>query len=317
MTRNPVVLFSGNPEKRPLYEPELTRAAAEAGLEIALSIRPEDVRPEEVDYLIFDGDGPVKNFGPFTRLKGVLNLWAGVEAVLRCEPPLDLPLVRMVERGLSEGMRDYVVGHVLRHHLDIDRYIGGEPIAAWELTFPPLARNRTVGVLGAGVLGAECASHLARHGFRTLGWSRSQKSIEGVTCLCGSDGLDRIIRESEILVLLLPNTPDTHRILNAERLAEMPRGSCIVNAGRGSLIDHDALLDALDRDHIRHATMDVFDIEPLPVDHRYWTHPRVTVTPHIASVTRPDTASDSIMAQIKRRENGLPFENIVDRNRGY
>ncbi|MEM8791164.1 MAG: glyoxylate/hydroxypyruvate reductase A [Pseudomonadota bacterium] len=313
----PVVLFSGNPEKRSLYAPELTRAADEEGLSATIHMDPSDVAPEAVDYLIFDGDGPVKDFAPYTKLKAILNLWAGVEAVMRCDPPENLPVVRMVEAGLSEGMRDYVVGHVLRHHLDIDRYIGAEPIAEWELTFPPLARDRTVGVLGLGVLGADCAAHLARHGFETLGWSRSAKRVEGVRCLSGAEGLDQIIAESEILALLLPHTPETRRVLNAERIAKMPDGACLVNAGRGALIDHDALLAALDAGKIRHATMDVFDVEPLPPDHPYWAYPRVTVTPHIASVTRPATASDSIMRQIARGEAGKSFENTVDRTLGY
>ncbi|MEM1277423.1 MAG: glyoxylate/hydroxypyruvate reductase A [Pseudomonadota bacterium] len=313
----PVILFSGNPEKRPLYAPELTRAAAEAGLNARIVMDPADVAPEQVDYLIFDGDGPVKDFAPFTRLKAVLNLWAGVEAVMRCAPPEDLPVVRMVELGLSEGMRDYVLGHVLRHHLDIDRYIGAQPIAEWELTFPPLARDRKVGVLGLGVLGADCAEHLAHHGFDTSGWSRTPKAIQGVTCLSGVEGLAKVIAESEILVLLLPHTAETWRILNAERIASMPQGACLVNAGRGALIDHEALLAALNQGRIRHATMDVFDQEPLPPEHPYWAHPSVTVTPHIASVTRPGTAADSIMAQIARGEAGQGLENTVDRRLGY
>lgn len=317
MTQNPVILYAGSPEKRPLYEVELARAAGENGLSPRLVMAAEEVAAEDVDYLVFDGTGPIDDLAPFTGLKAVLNLWAGVEAILRRNPPQDLPIVRMVETGLSEGMRDYVVGHVLRHHLDIDSFLAGNPIAEWEVTFPPLARNRTVGVLGIGVLGADCASHLARHGFRTLGWSRRQKEIEGVTCLSGTDGLDQLIRESEILVLLLPNTPETFRVINAERLAQMPEGACIVNSGRGGLIDHDALLAALDRGHIRHATMDVFDVEPLPADHPYWRHERVTVTPHIASVTRPETAADSIMRQIARSEAGLDLENLVDRTKGY
>lgn len=317
MTRTPVVLFSGNPDKRAQYAPELKRAAAEAGLNIDLKMAPEEVDPAAVDYLIYDGNGPVQDLSAYSGLRAILNLWAGVEAVMRCAPPADLPVVRMVETGLSEGMRDYVIGHVLRHHLDIDRYLGSNPIAEWEVTFPPVARNRTVGVLGIGVLGADCAAHLARHGFETLGWSRSPKSVPGVTCLSGAEGLAEIIRRSEILVLLLPNTEDTYRLVNAERLAALPRGACIVNAGRGSLIDHDALLEALGTGHIRHATMDVFDVEPLPADHPYWRLQNVTVTPHIASVTRPETASDSLMAQIARGEAGLAFENVVDRARGY
>ncbi|MEM7176678.1 MAG: glyoxylate/hydroxypyruvate reductase A [Pseudomonadota bacterium] len=317
MSTEPIILFAGNPEKRAHYEPALTAAAQAEGLAPVIHMSPEGVDPATVDYMIFDGDGPIEDLAPFTGLKGVMNLWAGVEAILRRDPPADLPIVRMVETGLTEGMRDYVVGHVMRHHIDVDTFINGPVIAEWEVTFPPLARDRTVGILGLGVLGTDCGQHLASHGFRVLGWSRSQKQIEGITCLSGADGLDQIIRESEILVLLLPNTEQTRRILNADRLAKMPEGACIVNAGRGSLIEHDALLAALDSGRIRHATMDVFDVEPLPADDPYWHHPRVTVTPHIASVTRPDTASEAIMHQIARAERGLGFENTVDRTLGY
>ena len=314
----PVVLYAGSPDKRSIYARELPRAAAEVGIEAAIYMDIHDIAPDRVDYLIFDGNGPVQDFTPFSRLKAILNLWAGVEAAIRCAPPNDLPIVRMVEESLSEGMRDYVVGHVLRHHLDMDRFLG--PTCRdlkWENEFPPLARDRTVGILGLGVLGADCAQHLARHGFRVLGWSRTPKKIECVSCFSGSDELNELIGQSEILVLLLPHTKDTFRILNAKRIAMLPHGTCIVNAGRGALIDHDALLSALDQSRIRHATMDVFDVEPLPLDHPYWRHSRVTVTPHIASVTRPATASKAIMRQITRGEAGRAFENTVERMHGY
>lgn len=311
------VLYSGDPQKADAYRQALTQAAGDLGVDIPLAMSPDDVATEDVAYLIFDGSGPVKDFTPFPNLRAVLNLWAGVEAVMRCNPAPDLPVARMIETGLTEGMRDYVIGHVLRHHLDIDRYLSGNPIAEWEATFPPLARHRTVGVLGIGTLGADCATHLARHGFRTLGWSRSQKSVDGVTCLSGADGLERVIRESEILALLLPHTDDTYRLMNAERIGWMPRGACLVNAGRGPLIDHDALLVALNAGHLRHATMDVFDTEPLPADHPYWAHPRVTVTPHIASVTRIETAAEAIIANIARDRRGEAMIGLVQRDLGY
>lgn len=311
------VLFSGDAAKRPLYDPALREAAEKAGLDMQLHLDPEAVQPEEVDYLVYDGNGPVQDFAPYTGLRAVLNLWAGVEAVMRCNPRPDLPVARMIEPGLTEGMRDYVIGHVLRHHLDIDQYIGADPITEWELTFPPLSRNRTVGILGLGALGADCGAHLAHLGFQVLGWARSQKEIPGVTCLSGADGLSELISRAEILVLLLPHTEETARLLNAERIAALPEGACIVNAGRGALIDHEALLETLNRGHIRHATMDVFDVEPLPADHPYWAHPRVTVTPHIASVTRPETASEAIVANILRDQSGEPMLGIVRRTLGY
>ena len=156
---------------------------------------------------------------------------------------------------------------------------------------PPLARDRTVAVLGLGVLGAACARALSALNFRVLGWSRSAKSIDGIETTHGEDGLDATLRQADIVILLLPDTPATENTLNARTLALLPRGAVIVNPGRGPLIDDDALLQALDSGQVGHATLDVFRTEPLPPEHPYWAHPRVTVTPHIASETRPISAA--------------------------
>jgi glyoxylate/hydroxypyruvate reductase A len=313
----PVVVFAGRAGQRGAYERHLTEAAAAEGVEMDLRMDPARVDPATVDFLVYAQNGPVQDFAPYTRLSGILNLWAGVEAVLALDPPRDVPLVRMVEEGLTLGMIDYVMGHVLRHHLDIDRYIHTSPIAEWETDYPPLARDRTVGILGIGALGGACAERLAMHGFRVIGWSRAPKEIPGVECRHGDRALDETIAEAEILVLLLPRTGATHRILNARRIAQMPLDACLINAARGQLIDHVALLEALNAGLLRHATMDVYDVEPLPPNDPYWTHPRVTVTPHIASVTRPETASKAVIAQIARHQRGEPFLHVVDRARGY
>ncbi len=312
-----IVVFAGQAGQRNAYRQHLSAAAAAAGLEITLHMDPETVDPGTVDYLVFAANGPVQDFTRYTKLSGILNLWAGIEAVLELGPPMDVPLVRMVEDGLTLGMIDYVAGHVLRHHLDVDRYIHTSPIAEWEVDYPPLARDRTVGILGLGALGGACAAHLAAHGFRVIGWSRSPKEIPGVECRSGAEALDETIAEAEILVLLLPLTDQTHRILNARRIAQMPRDACLINAARGPLVDHRALLEALNAALLRHATMDVCDVEPLPPEDPYWAHPRVTITPHIASVTRPETASEAIIAQIARHRRGEPFLHVVDRARGY
>jgi len=174
-----------------------------------------------------------------------------------------------------------------------------------------------VAVLGLGALGSTCAARLAAHGFRVIGWSRSTKNLPGVECRAGTPALDQTIAEAEILVLLLPLTDETHRLLDARRIALMPPGACLINAARGPLIDHRALLAALNAGKLRHATMDVCDVEPLPPDDPYWSHPRVTITPHIASVTRPETASQAIIGQIARHLRGEAFLHVVDRARGY
>lgn len=313
----PLVVYAGTPSERAVYEACITRAAEAEGVEMVLCMDPADADPAAVDYLVFAPGGPVRDFAPYTRLKAILSLWAGVEKLLRLPLPAGVPLVRMVEEGLTLGMLDYVTGHVLRHHLDIDRHIGAGGTAEWGAGAPPLARDRHVGVLGLGTLGTACAARLAANGFRVTGWSRSEKRVPGVRCLSGEDGLSRTLRAAEILVLLLPLTPDTTRLLDARRLALLPAGACLVNAGRGPLIDHEALLDALDAERLSHATMDVFDVEPLPPGHRYWSHPRVTVTPHIASVTRPETASEALVRQITRGERGEPFTHVADPARGY
>ncbi len=313
----PTVVFAGQASQRDAYHRHLTAAATEAGVEIELQMEPATVDPSTVDYLVYAQNGPVRDFTPFTKLAGILNLWAGVEAALEMNPPADVPLVRMVEDGLTLGMIDYVVGHVLRHHLDVDRYIQSSPIAEWEVDYPPLARDRTVAILGIGALGSACARHLVAHGFRVIGWSRTAKDIPGVECRSGAQALDETIAEAEIMVLLLPSTTETYRILNARRIALMPLDACLVNAARGQLVDHQALRESLNAGLLRHATMDVYDVEPLPPNDPYWAHPRVTVTPHIASVTRPATASCAIIAQIARHQRGETFLHVVDRARGY
>jgi len=165
-----VVLYAGRPDQREAYEAGLSAGLRAEGVEARLVMEPEAVAAEEVDYLVFAASGPVRDFAPFTRLRAIINLWAGVEAVLALDPPRDVPLLRMIEPGLRLGMVDYCLGHVLRHHLGTDRFVGVQTPVPWEAGYPPLAQDRTVGVLGLGALGRPVAEALAAHGFRTLGW---------------------------------------------------------------------------------------------------------------------------------------------------
>jgi glyoxylate/hydroxypyruvate reductase A len=245
----------------------------------------------------------------------VLNLWAGVEGVVGNET-LTQPLARMVDDGLTKGMVDWVVGHTMRHHLNTDLHVMNQD-GEWRSYVPPLATDRPVTVLGLGALGQACGKALAGLGFPVTGWSRTQKDVDGLRCLSGDDGLEQALSEAEIVILLLPQTPGTENLLNAERLDMLPEGAMIINPGRGPLIDDDALFAALDRGHIRHATLDVFREEPLPAGHPFWSHPKVTVTPHIASETRPKSASRVIAENIRRGEAGEPFLHLVDRELGY
>ncbi|KIC13511.1 2-hydroxyacid dehydrogenase [Leisingera sp. ANG-Vp] len=310
MTAN--VLFAGRPDAWPTYEPLLKAELARLGVDADLR---NDFAPAEVDYIVYAPSGPVSDFLPFTRLKAILSMWAGVEKIVPVAPA-DVPLTRMVDSGLEQGMTEWVVGHTLRYHLGMDAHIQGQN-GAWEPKAPPLAKDRHVTVLGLGALGTASAKALAALGFRVTGWSRTQKDIEGVACLAGTDGLQAALAQAEIVILLLPDTPATENTLNAETLAMLPKGAKIINPGRGPLIDDAALLAALDSGQAGHATLDVFRVEPLPPEHPYWAHPNVTVTPHIASETRESTAAEVIAENIRRFEAGEPLLHLVDRSLGY
>ena len=306
------VLFSARPELWPEYEPLMRQYLTDAGLDFHLA---KDIPADQVDYIVYAPNGGVQDFTPFSQLKAVLSLWAGVEKISGNET-LTVPLARMVDGGLTQGMTEWVVGHVLRYHLGMDRHITQQD-GTWTPDAPPLASQRTVCILGLGALGEAAALALAALNFYVIGWSRTAKDIPGVTCLHGQDGLREALSQAEIVVLLLPDTPATENILNADTLALLPKGAQIVNPGRGPLIDDDAFLQALGSGQIGHATLDVFRVEPLPVNHPYWVHPNVTVTPHIASETRPFTAAQVICENIRRGEAGEPFLHLVDRDLGY
>ncbi len=295
------------------YRAPLTDALRAARLNAVLTDAAPD--PAAVDYIVYAPTSPLQDFTPFTRAKAVLNLWAGVERIVG-NPTLTQPLCRMVDPAMTESMTEWVLGHTLRHHLGMDRHIVN-PARAWDPWTPPIARQRPVTVLGLGELGTAAALALARVGFPVTGWSRSPKSIPGITCLSGEAGLAQALSTAEILILLMPRTPETENILNAARLAMLPQGAVILNPGRGQLIDDEALLAALDAGHIGHATLDVFRVEPVPQDHPFWSHPRVTITPHIAAETNPVTASAVVAENIRRGEAGEPFLHLVDRARGY
>lgn len=295
------------------YEPWLPAALTDAG--IRAEILHEAPDPALIDYIVYAPNGPLDDFRPFTRAKAVLSLWAGVEKITGNES-LTQPLCRMVDPGLSESMVEYVAGHVLRHHLGMDRHIVN-PGRVWDHACPPLARHRPVAMLGLGELGLACARALQALNFPVQGWSRSAKEIGGLETFHGRDGLREVLSGAQIVVTLLPRTPETENILNAESLSWLPGGAAIINPGRGPLIDDEALLAALDSGRVGHATLDVFRTEPLPQDHPFWSHPRVTVTPHVAADTRAPTASAVIAGNIRRSEAGEPLLYLVDRARGY
>ena len=307
------VLFSARPAAWDEYEGPLKTAFERAGLQVNLA---RDHAPEDVDYIVFAPTGPVSDFGPYTKTKAVMSLWAGVETVVD-NPTLTQPLCRLVDHSLTNGMIEWVTGHTLRHHLGMDTHITKQDGIWRDDRYPPVAAQRPVTILGIGALGAACGQALHQLGFPVTGWSRAAKDIPNIRCLHGDDGLTQALTGAQIVILLLPQTPQTENMLNAETLALLARGAFVINPGRGPLIDDDALVAALDSGQIAHATLDVFRTEPLPQNHPFWAHPQVTVTPHIASTTRPETAATVIADNIARGEAGKPFHYLVDRSLGY
>jgi glyoxylate/hydroxypyruvate reductase len=313
MTQRPLtVMMAAGPGNWERYHDPLVAALARAGVAANLV---QEAPPETVDYIVYAPSAALQDFTPYTKVKAVLSLWAGVERIVG-NATLTQPLCRMVDPALTEGMVEWVVGHALRHHLRLDRYTQN-PNREWDPTCPPLARDRKVAMLGIGALGEACARALLALNFQVEGWSRAAKPLPGLVTRHGRDGLKAALQEADIVVTLLPRTPETENTLNAETLHWTKPGAVVLNPGRGALIDDDALLAALDAGQIGHATLDVFRVEPLPKDHPFWAHPRVTVTPHIAADTRPHTSAAVIAENIRRGVAGEPFINLVDRQRGY
>ncbi len=308
------VFFAAGAELFDRYRQPLERALTDAGVRFNLFDQTDD--PGNVEYIVFSPSGVILDFTPYTRTRAVLNLWAGVERIVTNET-LTQPLCRMVDPAMTESMTEWVTGHVLRHHLGMDLHILKQDGVWRHEIVPPLARDRTVAMLGLGALGQAAAAALRSLNFNVIGWSRSQKDMPGLPCHFGDEGLETVLRQAQIVVLLMPLTADTENLLDARRLGWLPKGAAIINPGRGALIDDSALLAALDHGGLRHATLDVFRTEPLPADHPFWAHPRITVTPHIAAETNPLTASRVIAENIRRGEAGEPFLHLVDRGRGY
>jgi glyoxylate/hydroxypyruvate reductase A len=259
----------------------------------------------------------------FPNMQVIFSIGAGVDHVLEDPDVPDIPLVRFVDPNLTMRMSEYVCLHVLTHMRRMPEYLEQQKAAKWEELWPqPGANEIRVGVLGLGVLGSDAADKLSMLGFDVAGWSRSQKQIKGIECFAGDDGLSPVLARSDILVSLLPSTPDTEGFLNKsvfDRLAQdgqLP-GPVLINAGRGKTQVAADILEALENGSLWAASLDVFEEEPLPSSSPLWAHPRVIITPHNASISDDRAVCRYVLAQIESFEKDGKLENVVDLARGY
>lgn len=253
----------------------------------------------------------------FPRLELLFSTGAGVDQYDLSALPPALPLVRMLEPGIVQGMVEYVVHAVLDLHRDMPTYRRAQAERRWTELPVRRAADCRVGVLGVGQLGQAVLAALLPFGFDLAGWSRGARSIDGVAMHHGDDGLAALLARTDILVCLLPLTPETRGFLNAARLAALPRGAALVQVGRGAQLVAADLLAALDAGRLSEAVLDVTDPEPLPPDSALWGHPRLRITPHIASMTQPETAALAVIDNLRRHARGEPLRGMVDRRRGY
>ncbi len=253
----------------------------------------------------------------YPNLEIVFSVGAGVDQIDLDRVPTHLKLVRMVDDSIVRMMQEYATLAVLALHRDLPAYIAAKTQAQWQALPITQAADRRIGVLGLGSLGQAVIERLAPFGFPISGWSRTPKTISGVTCFHGDAQFDAFLAQTDLLICMLPLTPQTTGILNATTFAKLPHGASLVHMGRGGHLDQDALLNALDSGQLSAAFMDVTHPEPLPPDHPFWRHPRIILTPHIASITPSDRAARAVIDNIKRHESGGDMIGLVDRSLGY
>ena len=304
------------------WEPEVWRERFRA-LSGAREVRaaPDIGDPSAIHYACV-WKPPAGLLATLPNLRAIFSLGAGVDHLMGDPSLPDVPIVRIVDSDLTLRMTEYVVMHVLLHHRRMKLYERQQRERVWREHADPAASEVRVGIMGMGVLGRAAADALKGLGFRVAGWSRTDRTAPGIEMFSGAARLPPFLARTDILVCLLPLTPDTRGLLRYDLFRNLARdgtlgGPALINAGRGGLQIEADILRALDNGTLTGASLDVFEQEPLPKDSPLWSHPKVYVTPHNAAQSDPRALTKYVLAQIERFEGGEPLENVVDRTRGY
>ncbi|MBM09585.1 MAG: glyoxylate/hydroxypyruvate reductase A [Magnetovibrio sp.] len=254
----------------------------------------------------------------FPNLRCIVSIGAGIDHIL-CDPelPPNIPIIRTTGNDLTLRMREYVALHVLRLHRKLSVLEEAQQVCEWRQIVEPPAHKRRVGIMGLGNLGADCARTLTSIGFDVVGWARSLKTLDGVTCFAGNEDRKAFLESTEILVCMLPLTNETENILNSELFSTLPEGACLINVARGEHLVEADLLSAIKVGQIAAATLDVFHEEPLPVDHPFWSHPDILVTPHIASLIDPVAGGERIANNLRKFIAGDVVDDLIPPGKNY
>ena len=305
-----------------LYRSDAPRAAAWASYfaehapDLDFRVWPDAGDLNEVESLIA-WQAPAEFLATLPRLKVLSSSGAGVDHFDFSAVPAHIPVVRMVEPGIINGMLEYVSLFVLALHRDLFDYVAAKAAHVWDPLEVPPAAARTIGVMGMGALGRAVLERLTTYGFRLRGWNRSLRHMDGVESFAGADQLQPFLEGCDVLICPLPLTPGTKGILNRKLFSALPAGAALINVGRSPhLVDAD-LLEALGPGRLPRAILDVTDPKPPPPEHPFWTHPRVFLTPHVASMTQPDSAAPILLENLRRHQRGEPLLDVIDRSRGY
>jgi glyoxylate/hydroxypyruvate reductase A len=269
------------------------------------------------DYAVLWSPTPAL-LGQLARVKAIFLMGAGVDAILKFRDALpDVPVIRLGDAGMAAQMVEYVVYAVLRYFRRFDEYEEQARLGVWNQLAVRNKAEFTVGVLGLGKLGVPVVRALRDLGFPVRGWSRTAKDLPGVACFAGMDALDEFLSATQVLICMLPLTPETTHLLDRARLSKLPAGAYLVNVARGAQVADPDLMALIRAGHIAGATLDVFRNEPLPAPHPFWGEPRITITPHISALTVREEAVRQIAGKIARLEQGEPVADVVDLDRGY